>query len=272
MSNILLSQNIFPLHKNDQWVYNVKYYGNSSGEHSFKVISDSVFDNGKKYFVFDKNVFTFEKYLRADSQFVYVYEGKDVPLFQLNGKVGDVVWRDSNQSFKRTSIGKIDSMTIFGNKVRTIGYLVDARYVTIDKAILAEKYGIVNYSYYDDPPAPWPSTEYTLIGCRIDNVEYGTKLDIEKSEDIPKEYLLSQNYPNPFNPITTISYQIPKQSKIILRVIDILGRELEILVSEEKIVGSFSVKFDGSNYSSGIYFYQLLTNGMVITKKFVLMK
>ena len=272
MSNILLSQNMFPLHKNDQWLYSVKYYGNSSSEHSFKVISDSVFYNGEKYFVFDKNVFDFEKYLRVDSQFVFMYEGKDVPLFQLNGKVGDVVWRDSIQSFKRTSIGKIDSMTIFGNKVRTISYFVDARYVTINKAILAEKYGLISYEYYDDPRAPWPSTEYTLIGCRIDNVEYGTKLSIEKLEGIPNEYWLSQNYPNPFNPITTIAYQIPKQSKIILRVVDILGRELETLVSGEKNVGSYSVKFDGSKLPSGIYFYQLITNEKVITKKFVLLK
>ena len=89
---------------------------------------------------------------------------------------------------------------------------------------------------------------------------------------VPEQFSLEQNYPNPFNPITTIAYQISKQSKIILRVVDILGRELETLVSGEKNVGSYSVKFDGSKLPSGIYFYQLITNEKVITKKFVLLK
>lgn len=268
MSNNLISQNIFPLHQNDQWVYSVKYYGNSSGEHTFKVISDSIFDNGKKYFVFDKHVFELGRYVRADSQYVYCYKNEDVPTFKLNGKVGDVEWPDYRH--KRTTIIKIDTTTIFGDKVKTISYALEL--FTIEKATIAEKYGLISYEYYDDPPAPWPSTEYTLVGCRINNIEYGTKLGVENSEDIPKGYSLAQNYPNPFNPITTISYQIPRQSKIILRVIDILGRDLETLVSEEKIVGFYSVKFDGSKFSSGTYFYQLITNEKVITKKFVLLK
>ncbi len=89
---------------------------------------------------------------------------------------------------------------------------------------------------------------------------------------LPKNYNLSQNYPNPFNPTTTISYQIPKQSKVMIRIIDILGREIEALVDEEKSTGSYSMKFNGSKYSSGVYFYQLISGDIVITKKFVLMK
>lgn len=109
-----------------------------------------------------------------------------------------------------------------------------------------------------------------LASLALPTTDGGT--DIADLEETPKNFSLSQNYPNPFNPITTISYQIPKLSKIILRVIDILGRELETLVSEEKNVGFYSVKFDGGNFSSGTYFYQLITNEKVITKKFVLIK
>ena len=95
---------------------------------------------------------------------------------------------------------------------------------------------------------------------------------VNELEVLPTIYKLDQNYPNPFNPTTTIEYQIPRQSKVVVRVIDLLGREIETLENEEKSAGSYSVKFDGSNFSSGVYFYQLIANGNVITKKFVLMK
>ncbi|MFA5806234.1 MAG: T9SS type A sorting domain-containing protein [Melioribacteraceae bacterium] len=111
------------------------------------------------------------------------------------------------------------------------------------------------------------ATKDNIWQAQIDNL-----LTDVKDEYLPQEYLLSQNYPNPFNPITTINYQIPKQSKVTLKVIDMLGREIETLVNGEKPFGSYSVKFDGSKLSSGIYFYQLITNEKVITKKFVLMK
>lgn len=103
-------------------------------------------------------------------------------------------------------------------------------------------------------------------------VQIETLLTDVKDEYLPTEYKLSQNYPNPFNPVTTITFQVPRQNKVVLRVIDNLGREIETLVNEEKSVGNYSLRFDGSKYSSGIYFYQLITNEKIITKKFVLIK
>ena len=94
----------------------------------------------------------------------------------------------------------------------------------------------------------------------------------EHPNAIPTDCKLYQNYPNPFNPVTTITFQIPKRNKVVLKVIDDLGREIETLVNEVKSIGNYSVKFDGSKYSSGIYFYQLITNEKIITKKFVLLK
>ena len=88
----------------------------------------------------------------------------------------------------------------------------------------------------------------------------------------PKKYSLLQNYPNPFNPSTAIKYQIPNSSFVSLKVYDILGNEVETLVNEIKTAGSYEVKFNGSNLSSGIYFYQLKTNNYIATKKFMLFK
>ncbi len=83
---------------------------------------------------------------------------------------------------------------------------------------------------------------------------------------------LGEAYPNPFNPTTIISYSIPKDGMVTLRVYDILGREVATLVNEEKPAGTYRVNFNGDRLSSGIYFYSLQTNGKAITKKMLLVK
>jgi photosystem II stability/assembly factor-like uncharacterized protein len=88
----------------------------------------------------------------------------------------------------------------------------------------------------------------------------------------PKEYYLSQNYPNPFNPTTNIRYEIPKNGFVKLVIFDILGREIQTLVNEKQNAGTYEVTFNGSNLSSGIYFYTLSVGDFKETKKFVLLK
>jgi photosystem II stability/assembly factor-like uncharacterized protein len=97
--------------------------------------------------------------------------------------------------------------------------------------------------------------------------------DVNESK-IKKElsYNLSQNYPNPFNPSTIISYSIPKESFVDLKVFDILGREIAELVKEQKAAGKYSVQFDGTNLSSGVYFYSITAGNYHQTKKMILTK
>lgn len=106
-------------------------------------------------------------------------------------------------------------------------------------------------------------------------------LDInENNSDIPDVFSLSQNYPNPFNPVTKIRFTVPSitlrqaQSdyKVNLKVFDILGREIETLLDEEKPAGIYEVDFDGSTLPSGIYFYKLQAGQFTETKKMVLIK
>ncbi len=85
-------------------------------------------------------------------------------------------------------------------------------------------------------------------------------------------FLLSQNYPNPFNPTTKIKYQIPELSFVTIKVYDVLGNEITILVNEEKPAGSYEIEFSASTFPSGIYFYQLKAGSFVETKKMVLLK
>ncbi|MHB1688687.1 MAG: T9SS type A sorting domain-containing protein [Ignavibacteriaceae bacterium] len=88
----------------------------------------------------------------------------------------------------------------------------------------------------------------------------------------PKEYALFANYPNPFNPSTIISYQIPKDELVTLKVFDALGREVKTLVNEFKFQGKYSVSFDASKLASGVYFYQLRSGDFVSIKKMILLK
>ena len=85
-------------------------------------------------------------------------------------------------------------------------------------------------------------------------------------------YNLSQNYPNPFNPTTTFSFSIPRSENVSLKFYDILGNELETYINGNLNAGSYSVEFDGSKYSSGIYFYKLTSGSFTETKKMNLIK
>jgi hypothetical protein len=89
---------------------------------------------------------------------------------------------------------------------------------------------------------------------------------------IPLLYNLSQNYPNPFNPATQIKYDLPKQGFVTLKIYDVLGREITKLVNEVKSPGSYIVDFDGTNLSSGVYFYKLEVNGFNEVKRMMLIK
>jgi photosystem II stability/assembly factor-like uncharacterized protein len=102
---------------------------------------------------------------------------------------------------------------------------------------------------------------------------------IEELIERPNDFFLAQNYPNPFNPSTKIKYSIPSVEthrdaslQVKLIVYDVLGNEVATLVNEHKPAGSYEVEFDGSDLTSGIYFYQLQADSFIETKKMILLK
>lgn len=90
--------------------------------------------------------------------------------------------------------------------------------------------------------------------------------------ETPKDYLIAQNYPNPFNPTTTIKYQLPQAGFVTLKVYDALGNEVKSLVNGNEDAGYYEVNFNASNLASGLYFYQIKSNGFISTKKMILTK
>jgi len=89
---------------------------------------------------------------------------------------------------------------------------------------------------------------------------------------LPHRFLLQQNYPNPFNPVTTIRFELPGTSQVILGVYDILGREIAVLVNERMDAGVHEVRFDGSTLASGMYFYTLQAGGFTQTKRLLIVR
>ncbi|MBS1515194.1 MAG: T9SS type A sorting domain-containing protein [Bacteroidetes bacterium] len=89
---------------------------------------------------------------------------------------------------------------------------------------------------------------------------------------VADKYSLSQNYPNPFNPSTKISFSIPTNGFVSLKVYDVTGKEVMTLVNKNMTVGSYSVDFNGALLSSGAYFYRLESGNFVETKKMMLVK
>ena len=102
--------------------------------------------------------------------------------------------------------------------------------------------------------------------------DFGVVSGVEDELMQPNEFILFQNYPNPFNPTTKIQYAISNRQFISLNVYDVLGNEIAVLVNEEKPVGIYEVKWNASGFSSGLYFYQLQSGGVLETKKMLLIK
>ena len=122
-----------------------------------------------------------------------------------------------------------------------------------------------DYTFMDKNPAGGSKFIYRLK--QIDNngkFEYSDEVEVEL---VPNEFALYQNYPNPFNPATNIQFSLPKAARINLSVYNLLGEKIAILLNEDKDVGFYSVQFDASSFSSGVYIYRLTTGDFIKTMK-----
>lgn len=167
-----------------------------------------------------------------------------------------------------------------------------------ERLALSNSLGAVSFDLRYDDVSPWPESAdgsgYSLVPKNVDalddqsipgnwsasaeiNGSPGTDDLVTTSTDagpvsIPDHISLYQNYPNPFNPSTMINFQLVAESKVSLKVFDILGREVAILVNGKKSAGLHRVTFDASGLSSGIYFYILQDGTNTRSRKMVLIK
>ncbi len=163
---------------------------------------------------------------------------------------GRIISMGNTCSFCYNSEGNLDSLIY--THVTLAGYLADrAKFIdSYGNEIILPNYGGINCFYYSEILA-----------------------DLEGPKDeIEKDYHLAQNYPNPFNPTTKISFSIPKENVVSIKISDVLGREVSTLLNEFKKAGRHEITFNSADLSSGVYFYTLSAGDFIQTKKFLLLK
>jgi thermitase len=133
-----------------------------------------------------------------------------------------------------------------------------------------------NYSFLDST-AGSGNLMYRLKQIDLDGtIHYSEPISVSSLTSVknitPIEFALEQCYPNPFNPRTTIKYQLPERSRVTLKVFDVMGREVALLVNEVRTAGSYTETFDASALSSGTYFYRLESGMFAQSKKMLIMK
>ncbi len=104
-----------------------------------------------------------------------------------------------------------------------------------------------------------------------DTADVVTQIE-EQENSLLSEFKLQQNYPNPFNPSTAINFSVPEPGIVTLKIIDLLGREVETVVDEFKPAGNYNIIFNADNLTNGIYFYRMTSGSNVITRKMVLLR
>jgi len=129
---------------------------------------------------------------------------------------------------------------------------VDARYVKVH---------FINNNQ-NDWAGLWEGEIWGISSTAVDPTNNG----------LPNEFSLHQNYPNPFNPSTTIRFSIPKDQPVKISIYNILGEHISELTNQEYDAGTYTIDFDGSALTSGIYFYSIETTEFIETKKMILMK
>ena len=113
--------------------------------------------------------------------------------------------------------------------------------------------------------------QYRLKQIDFDgSFEYSNTIEVEVM--VTKDYSLSQNYPNPFNPATLISFSIPNDEFVSLRIYDVLGREVAQIINERRSAGTYQVEFNGTALNSGVYYYTLTAGSYTETKKMLMVK
>lgn len=127
-----------------------------------------------------------------------------------------------------------------------------------------------NYSFKDESP-PAGIVQYRLKQIDTDG-QFAYSDVISVTVGIPEKFELKQNFPNPFNPATNIVYNLPADGFVTIKIYDVIGNEVDVLVNENKKAGRYVIAFNGSNLSSGIYLCRLSAGSFLSSIKMMLVK
>lgn len=254
------------------WVYynaELDYY--EAGRDKIVISKDTVVNNLKYWLMqYDNHGYGhYAKYLeRIDSTTGNVLRIDDLSseeifcVDNLYAHVGDTILVSNNRYLLYCDKMVVKSIrdTILNNFHTTIREVEGIPYTR--KLIFARNIGLLG-----------SGKNYWIDSAIVNGIIFSNITDIKKDDSqIVSEFVLQQNYPNPFNPTTNISYSVSKPSYVSIILYDLLGREVSKIVNEYKSTGNYTIVFDGSVLSSGIYFYQMKANDFIETKKMILLR
>jgi hypothetical protein len=153
--------------------------------------------------------------------------------------------------------------------------LVALERISGNPVVSSTRYQPTVFEYYDsgaEVGVIWVGLNGTQRAVYYDRYNAPATSVQQMGSGLPAAYILKQNYPNPFNPTTAIEFGIPKNEFVQLKVYDLLGREVQTLVSENLSAGTYKVKLNGQNLAAGVYMYRLQAGNFVETRKLTLLK
>jgi hypothetical protein len=249
------------------------YNGQEIGDPEYPYTAEYIFYPGYPINHDDPdNLFQYYSYLihlRESLPALYGNNFKEVPVNPNNYIFGFRRWQGNQNVFCIINMGNSSVSAVLSLPVSNMNLDSSVTYYLTD---------MVNGEVFSGKPSILaslniPVDKYTTrILLFADTAAIVTGINQKNNTNIPVAFGLSQNYPNPFNPATMINYSIPHNGNVSLKVYDILGKEITRLVSGIKSKGNYSVRFNGENLSSGIYFYRLEYEGKFITHKMILIK
>jgi len=230
------------------------------------VDSSAVFAGSTQKINFKHNNFWMDPAITAiypDS--VHAYRTLDFDFEKQMVGADTLTWLNENVAFKNVPNCKYTEMCkeewADGSPQTNPGFTDDTRpyyftYSTTSASYTAAENGLPlgDLNWWPDKKAQWLTDVKTNVTT------------------VPAKYTLSQNYPNPFNPSTVISYSIPKESRVTLKVYNVLGKEVATLVNSNQKAGEYKMQFNASKLATGVYFYTISAGDFVNTKKMLLIK
>lgn len=266
----------YPLQIGNYWQYESSFHdgwGNDTNWFSYReVVGDTIMPNGLNYFVIiEDGIKTIKsKFVRIDSINGFVYSYKNITEENREDSLVLSDWDSLNCNF----YGDVYIEDLLGSQFETRPYngctvtsgCTKSRKMSKNIGLIELKTFCANVVGSEE--------KHILNYVKVNNIEYGSLVSVENTnrKNIPSDYDISQNYPNPFNPKTNIIYYIPEKGLIDISVYDILGEKITSLFKGNKDKGTYTIQFDGSKYSSGVYYYVLSSGNSRISKKMLLIK
>jgi hypothetical protein len=259
------SSGLFPLNTGNLWQLR-----DSTFNHFLEseVVGDTTLWNGETYAIVDGYGAGFGgRYVRQEGSrllIYYAYDSAEVAIYDFAAEPGDTIGVLGDFTIV---LGEKYPVEFYGRTLTEWTFCVYfAEWITVIDSI-----GLYRVSY--EPGV----LIYDFQGAIIDGVQYGTITGVVESPSAPMRAQLSQNYPNPFNPSTTIAYAVGSLSglsgaEVVLKVYDLLGREVATLVNGKQEPGRHTVVWDATGQPSGVYFYRLRAGNFVETRNLLLLR